>query len=144
MNDRTDRAEQKARASGKQAIGERNSISHPEPNGRISKIESDMAKMSSNMNKQYEELKRLICQKQPKPRTTQETPIDQLPRKNPRSYLRYKQTGKRRSPETNILLQRQNDNQTALLIQTCVKWNHHILRVAGTVESPDISAVIVR
>jgi len=71
--ERTDRVKQKVRASGQQQSVDQKPTSDSDPGSRISKIESDLAKMSTNMNKnkQCEELQRLISQKQ---RTTQELP----------------------------------------------------------------------
>jgi len=63
----------------------------------MTKIESEIATISDNVNKQYEELKRLISQKQ---RTTQETfhppkGTNKIPSMNPR------QTERTATPQTN-------------------------------------------
>ena len=67
--ERTDRVKQKVRASGQQESVDKKPTSDSDSGSRICKIESDLTKMSTNMYKQCEELKRLISQKQ---RTTQE------------------------------------------------------------------------
>ena len=67
--ERTDRVKQKVRASGQQESGDKKPTSDSDSGSRICKIESDLAKISTNMYKQCEELKRLISQKQ---RTTHE------------------------------------------------------------------------
>jgi len=69
--DRTDRTKQKVRAVGKQD-GPKASSSL-DSNERFTKIEKEVTKITTDMNKQYEELKRLITQYQQKPRTSRDS-----------------------------------------------------------------------
>ena len=65
--DRTDRSKHKIRIVGKQ---DGSKVSNPpRSDERLIKIETDMTKIATNMNRQYEELKRLIAENQPRQKT---------------------------------------------------------------------------
>jgi len=66
--DHTDCTKQKARAVGEQDGPK--AASSSDSNGRFNKIEKELTKITTDMNKQYEELKRLIMENPPKPRTS--------------------------------------------------------------------------
>ena len=64
-DERNDRAKPKIRAAGNQ---DKPKVSLLESTDRITKVKTDVAKMYSNMDRQYEELKRLIMSNQQTPR----------------------------------------------------------------------------
>ena len=64
--DRTDRSRHKIRTVGKQ---DGSKVSNPpRSDERLTKIETDMTEIATNMNRQYQELKRLISENQPQPK----------------------------------------------------------------------------
>ena len=69
------------KASGSQETATQKPVTDTESNKRITKIEADIAKVSTNMNKQYEELKHLVStgQAEQRPSRTQATAMDRPP-----------------------------------------------------------------
>jgi len=62
------------KASGSQETATQKPVTDTESNKRITKIEADIAKVSTNMNKQYEELKHLVSTGQAEQRPSQDVP----------------------------------------------------------------------